>query len=149
MALNQITQTAAVAKLYNLEDDSVISFDSISPGVEGIIGSEYSFVSLVRQNLVATIYQGSKGESYSLTGYFDRYWQAESVQPIIKILQQWQEPTKNKVPPIIAYQHGGTLISPCILQDIRIKTGGLISGVPTRLEVSFTLVKVDKKNLVL
>jgi hypothetical protein len=144
------TGSPVKATLLNLETDEQIDFDGMKAEESLQFGSNFDVTPIYKTSNLQIIYQGSSPVTRSFTCFINRYWQAQDVRSVITILQAWQKPTKNKVPPLVAFNWGDSVFSPAIFQDgLNITEKGFIKGVPTQLEVSFTLLKVPDKALVM
>jgi hypothetical protein len=142
-------RSAINASLLNLETDEQIDFDLVNQQFSQSLGASYTIESIYKSQGLSLIYTGDRPETKSFTCYVDRYWQGQDTRPIINSLRAWQKPTKNRVPPLVAFQWGDNLFSPSIFNEgITIVESGFVKGIPTKLEVSFILLKVPDKAIV-
>ena len=145
MQLPQITNPGNVGcTLLNTESKVIIIFDSIK-SVDQSFGTNFGATPLLSTPETLFYNQGVSPETKSVTANFNRRWKAEDTTEVIELLKTWAFKQAQKTP-ILVFQWGSDLFSPCILfEDVRVKESGHLSGKPTQLEVSMTLVKVSER----
>lgn len=129
--------------LLNTETKELISFDRVR-STDLSFGATYGNTTPIQGAETLYYFQGYRQEVRNFTALFDRKWKAEDTRPVTNLMRRWVY-SKGKTP-ILIFQWGSDLFSPCILlDDIRVKEDGQIFGKPTQLELSFTLAKVSPK----
>ena len=145
MQLPQITNPGNVGcTLMNTETKVIIVFDSVK-SVDQSFGTNFGATPLLHSTDTLYYFQGVKPEIKTVVANFNRRWKAEDTTAVITLLKEWSFKQMQKTP-ILVFQWGSDLFSPCILfENVRVKESGHLSGKPTQLEISMTLVKVSER----